>query len=433
LERVSELHTLSRCTYGLPRIYRDLRADGVAIGRKRVERLMRQARISGTVKRRRGRTTVRVPGVRVADDLVKRDFQPPAVNRLWIANITYLRTWQGSLYLGVVVDCYSYSRRVVGRALEDHLRAELVVDALQQALQRRRPKRGLVHHSDQGSQYVSLAFGRRCRLAGIEQSMGRRRSAYDNAVCESFFNTLKSDLIDRRSWPEKAELRTRSSTTSRRSTTANAATPASATSHQPNTRRSPNEQERPHNPVSTKAGELRISTVQQRLARWLDTGGARLADGSQLAVANYPGCQQRSHFGGHARYGYARSQHRFIFGVRLVLLTDLRGLPLGYTVVPANEHEYEYEPLANLLTGTHAELVIADKGFWGRLPGTARCRRHHTAHANVKGASSAGQALSGRAACAGGSPGAPARRGRARRPSSPPRRTGRARARSSRR
>jgi len=107
-----------------------------------------------------------------------------------------------------------------------------------------------------------------------------------------------------------------------------------------------------------------ISIVQQRLARWLDRGGVRLADGSQLAVANYPGCQQRSEFAGFARYGYARSQHRFIWGVRLVLLTDERGTPLGYTVVPANEHEYE--PLADLLTGTPSEVVIADKGFWGR-------------------------------------------------------------------
>jgi putative transposase len=197
LERVRQLHLASRRTYGSPRIYRDLRADGVAVGRKRVERLMRQAGISGTVKRRRGHTTVRVPGVRVADDLVKRDFQPAAPDQLWVADITYLRTWQGWLYLAVVVDCYS--RRVVGWALEDNMRAELVVDALEQALQRRRPQRGLVHHSDQGSQYVSLAFGRRCRQAVIEQSMGSRRSAYDNAVCESFFKTLKSDLIDRRS------------------------------------------------------------------------------------------------------------------------------------------------------------------------------------------------------------------------------------------
>jgi hypothetical protein len=107
-----------------------------------------------------------------------------------------------------------------------------------------------------------------------------------------------------------------------------------------------------------------ISIVQQRLARWLDAGGVRLADGSQLAVANYPGCQRRSGFAGHARYGYAKSQHRFIWGVRLVLLTDERGLPLGYTIVPANEKEYE--PLADLLTGTPSELVLADKGLWGR-------------------------------------------------------------------
>jgi Transposase DDE domain len=107
-----------------------------------------------------------------------------------------------------------------------------------------------------------------------------------------------------------------------------------------------------------------ISIVQQRLARFIDAGGARLADGTQLPVASYPGCQQRSRFAGFARYGFAKSQHRFVWGVRLVLLTDRRGLPLGYTVVPANEKEYE--PLADLLTGTPAEVVIADKGFWGR-------------------------------------------------------------------
>ena len=107
-----------------------------------------------------------------------------------------------------------------------------------------------------------------------------------------------------------------------------------------------------------------ISVVQQQLARWLDAGGVRLADGTQLAVAAYPGCQQRSHFAGFARYGYSKSHHRFVWGVRLVLLTDERGLPLGYTIVPANEKEYE--PLADLLTGTPAEVVIADKGLWGR-------------------------------------------------------------------
>lgn len=107
-----------------------------------------------------------------------------------------------------------------------------------------------------------------------------------------------------------------------------------------------------------------ISIVQQRLARWLDVGGARLSDGSLIAVASYPGCQHHSEFAGFARFGYAKSQHRFVYGVRLVLLTDTRGLPLGYTIVPANEKEYE--PLADLLTGTPSEVVIADKGFWGR-------------------------------------------------------------------
>jgi hypothetical protein len=107
-----------------------------------------------------------------------------------------------------------------------------------------------------------------------------------------------------------------------------------------------------------------ISVVQQRLARWLDTGGVRLSDGTLIGVANYPGCQHRSEFADFARFGFQKSQHRFVYGVRLVLLTDERGLPLGYTVVPANEKEYE--PLANLLTGTPAEVVIADKGLWGR-------------------------------------------------------------------
>jgi hypothetical protein len=107
-----------------------------------------------------------------------------------------------------------------------------------------------------------------------------------------------------------------------------------------------------------------ISDVQQRLARRLDTGGVRLSDGTLIGVTNYPGCQRRSEFAGFARFGFAKSQHRFVYGVRLVLLTDERGLPLGYTIVPANEKEYE--PLADLLTGTAAAVVIADKGLWGR-------------------------------------------------------------------
>jgi len=119
-----------------------------------------------------------------------------------------------------------------------------------------------------------------------------------------------------------------------------------------------------------------ISTVQQRLARWLESGDLRLADGTLLGCANYPGCASRSAFAGFAGYGYAKSQHRFVWGVRLVLLTDPRGVPLGYTVVPAGEKEYE--PLADLLTGTPSKLVIADKGLWGR------CYRERLAASSVE-------------------------------------------------
>ena len=179
-------------------------ADGVRVSRKRVERLMRAAGISGLVRRKRGRTTIRVPGVRVADDLVERRLRPGAPNVLWIADVTYLRTWEGWLYLAAVQD--AYSRRIVGWSMADHVRSELVVDALQMAVSRRRPAPGLIHHSDQGSQYVSLAFGQAARDAGIARSMGSKGDCYDNAVAESFFATLKKELVHRRSWPTRREL-----------------------------------------------------------------------------------------------------------------------------------------------------------------------------------------------------------------------------------
>jgi putative transposase len=205
-ERIREIHLLNRKVYGSPRIHAELRlGDGVGVGRKRVERLMRQAGISGLVRRRRGRTTISVPGVRVCEDLVDRRFLAAGPDRLWVADITYLRTWEGWLYLVAVQDVYS--RRIVGWAIDSHMRTELVLDALRMALTRRRPAPGLIWHSDQGSQFVSLAFGQQARAAGIAQSMGSRGDCYDNAVAESFFATLKKELIHRRSWPEKAELR----------------------------------------------------------------------------------------------------------------------------------------------------------------------------------------------------------------------------------
>jgi putative transposase len=150
-ERIRRIHEAHRGVYGAPRIHADLRlAHGVRVSRKRVERLMRAAGISGLVRRKRGRTTIRVPGVRVADDLVERRFRPAAANVLWIAGVTYLRTWEGWLYLAAVQD--AYSRRIVGWSMADHMRSELVVDALEMAIGRRRPAPGLIHHSDQGSQ-----------------------------------------------------------------------------------------------------------------------------------------------------------------------------------------------------------------------------------------------------------------------------------------
>ncbi len=205
-EQIRRIHERSRSTYGSPRVHLELRHQGIRVSRKRVERLMRQADLSGLVKRRRGRTTIRVPGVRTAPDLVERDFRAEAPDRLWTADITYVRTWEGFLYLASVIDCFS--RRVVGWSMSDSLEARLVVDALEMALQRRRPKPGLVHHSDQGSQYVALVFSQRCREAGIETSMGSRGDCYDNAVCESFHATIKKDLLHRRSWPTKQEART---------------------------------------------------------------------------------------------------------------------------------------------------------------------------------------------------------------------------------
>ena len=194
IERIREIHEHSRQTYGAPRIHAELRANGVRIGRKRVARLMRANRIQGVSRRKWTTTTVRDRLAVVATDLVKRDFRAQGPNQLWVADITYVPTWAGFLYLAVVLD--AWSRRVVGWAFALHLRVELVLAALEMAVRRRQP-RAVIHHSDQGCQYTSLAFGARCRQAGIRPSMGSVGDAYDNAMCESFFATLECELIDR--------------------------------------------------------------------------------------------------------------------------------------------------------------------------------------------------------------------------------------------
>jgi len=205
VEKIKTIHVENRGVYGSRRVQAELRlGEGIRVSRKRVQRLMRRAGLSGLVSRKRGRTTIRVPGVRVADDLVERRFRPAAPDVLWVADITYLRTWEGWVYLAAIQD--AFSRRIVGWSMADHMRSELVLDALQMALHRRNPGPGLVHHSDQGSQFVSLAFGQKARDAGIAVSMGSKGCAYDNAVAESFFATLKKELVHRRSWPTRREL-----------------------------------------------------------------------------------------------------------------------------------------------------------------------------------------------------------------------------------
>jgi putative transposase len=204
-ERIATIHRASRGTYGARRVHAALRQEGIRVGRKRVERLMRARRLTGAVPRKRAKTTIRVPGVRPAADLVGRDFVPAAPNQLWVADIKYIPTAGGWLYLAAVVDCFS--RRVVGWSMRDDLHAELVVDALQMAVARRQPGPGVIHHADQGSQYVSLLFGQRCREADIEISMGCT-SAYDNAVAESFFASLTKDLLRRRNFRRRDEART---------------------------------------------------------------------------------------------------------------------------------------------------------------------------------------------------------------------------------
>jgi putative transposase len=206
VERIREVLAESRQAYGARRVQRALRHRGVRVSRKRVERLMRRERLSGLVPKRYRRTTISVPGVRVADDLVERKFVPAGPNRLWCADIKYVRSWQGWLYLAAVMDCYS--RRIVGWSMRPDLEAELVVDALEMAIGRRRPIAGLVHHSDQGSQYVSLRFGERCREIGIHRSMGSKGDCFDNAVAESFFATLEKDLLRRRSFATRQDART---------------------------------------------------------------------------------------------------------------------------------------------------------------------------------------------------------------------------------
>ena len=196
-------HAASRGTYGAPRIHAELTAKGMRVGRKRVARLMSQTGLAGVSRRKFVVTTVKSDS-RQAPDLVERDFTASMPDRLWVADITYVPTWAGFLYLAVVLD--AFSRRIVGWSMATTLATRLVLDALDMALMTRRP-RGVIHHSDQGSQYTSIEFGHRCREAGVRPSMGSVGDAYDNAMCESFFATLECELLERCRFKTQTEAR----------------------------------------------------------------------------------------------------------------------------------------------------------------------------------------------------------------------------------
>lgn len=200
--KIAAVHKESRGTYGSQTIRDELVKDGEKVGKKRVARLMREAGLSGNPVKKFKRTTDSAHDLAVAKNLVKRRFEAERPDQLWVTDITYVWTWEGFLYLATVIDVFS--RRVVGWAIADHMRTELPLEALDMAIRERRPAPGLVHHSDRGSQYASSAYQQRLTANGMKCSMSRKGDCWDNAVAESFFATLKRELIYRQSWPTKA-------------------------------------------------------------------------------------------------------------------------------------------------------------------------------------------------------------------------------------
>jgi len=197
--QIRTIHNHSRGTYGAPRIHAELHADQ-PVSRKRIARLMRAAGLAGRPPRRFRRTTI--PDAKVQlDDLVQRDFTASAPDQKWFGDITYIRTWEGWLYLAVIID--AYSRKVVGWAMADHLRTELATAALQMALRTRHPAPGLIHHTDRGGQYTSSLYGQLLAAHQVRQSVGKPGTCWDNSVAESFFATLKTELIYRHVWPNR--------------------------------------------------------------------------------------------------------------------------------------------------------------------------------------------------------------------------------------
>jgi putative transposase len=200
---VAVAHSTSRKTYGSPRVHAEVRAAGWAVGRKRIAAIMRRKGLVGRARRSFRRTTEVDPSLAIAPNVLDRGFTTPAPDQAWATDITYVRTWEGWLYLAVVIDLFS--RRVVGWAVADHLRTELCLDALKMAMGRRLPEAGLVHHSDRGCQYASVDYRRELARRGVTCSMSRKGNCWDNAVVESFFSGLKTEFIYRHAWRTRDE------------------------------------------------------------------------------------------------------------------------------------------------------------------------------------------------------------------------------------
>ena len=231
--RIQAIHQRSRATYGAPRIHAELAADGIRVGRKRVARLMDAAGLHGVSRRKWVTTTVRDRAARPAPDLVERNFTATGPNRLWVADITYVPTWAGFLYLAVVLD--AFSRRVVGWAMETHLRTELVLAALNMALGQRRPAE-VIHHSDQGTQYTSIAFGMRCQEAGCDPRWVRSATVSTTQCARAFSSRSNANCSSAAVSRPRPRHGWRSSTSSRAGTTPIAATPPSTIIHRSTTK-----------------------------------------------------------------------------------------------------------------------------------------------------------------------------------------------------
>lgn len=203
--QIEAIHRHSHEIYGAPRVHAELRHHGTRVGCKRVARLMRAAGLRGACRRRFITTTQRDPMASAAPDLVQREFHADAPDRLWVADITYIPTWVGFIYLAIVLDVFS--RRIVGWAMENHLRTQLVLCAIERAFAQRCPH-DVIHHSDHGCQYTSIIFGTRCDELGIRPSMGSIGDCFDNAMAESFFASLECELLDRHHFRTHEEART---------------------------------------------------------------------------------------------------------------------------------------------------------------------------------------------------------------------------------